>query len=270
MNLPSRPRLRRSGTGPPDYVGVGTLWAGAPWWHNVLLKHPDVERPPRSQRSLGFFQAFCQREMTEADVADYHARFPRRPGKLAGEWSQRYMFDFWTPRLLHRAAPEARLLVLVADPIERYRKKLGTELRERAPEHATYYMAETVTRGRYASQLEDLWRYYAPERTLVLQYEACRLDPVAEYRRTLRFLGLRDDYEPFTSLRTRVGTAVRRALTRREPRTELWPDLETALRAELEDEVRELKRLVPELDLTLWPGFADLADPAEKAVAEAV
>jgi hypothetical protein len=35
----------------------------------------------------------------------------------------------------------------------------------------------------------------------------------------------------------------------------LWPDLEAALRAELEGEIRDFKALVPELDLSLWPSF---------------
>ena len=40
---------------------------------------------------------------------------------------------------------------------------------------------------------------------------------------------------------------------------ELWPDIEIPLLAELEPDVRELQKLVPELDLSLWPSFASLA-----------
>jgi hypothetical protein len=39
----------------------------------------------------------------------------------------------------------------------------------------------------------------------------------------------------------------------------LWPELILALRTVLDPEVRELAALVPGLDLTLWPHFADLA-----------
>lgn len=265
MRLPNPLPRRRAGSGPPDYVGVGTLWAGAGWWHNVLLKHPDVEGGRWSERSLGFFVPFCDRAMTDADVRAYHDYFPRRPGRIAGEWSQRYMFDFWTPALLHRAAPDAKLLVLLTDPIERYRKRLGSELRKRPPEQAAYYMAETLARGRYATQLRSLWDFYAPERTLVLQYERCRQDPLAEYVRTLRFLGLRDDFEPFSRVRTRISTAARRVVTRRHPRTELWPEVRDALRSELTREMLDLKRLVPDLDLDLWPGFEGLDTPAGDA-----
>lgn len=261
-----RTRLGRATTGPPDFVGVGAPGAGRLWWLLCLMKHPDVERRRRSQRALGFFQSFCSRPMEDADIAEYHAKFPRRPGKVTGEWSQRYMGDFWTPALLHRAAPEAKLLVLLCDPIERYRKKLALELLKRPPENAAYYMTDTVVRGRYASQLRVLFDLFGPERVLVLQYERCRADPAGEYARTLRFLSLRDDFEPFSRLRTRVGTVVRRFLSRRV-RTELWPDLAEALRADLEPEMLELRDMVPDLDFTLWPGFAHLAEPAPAPVA---
>lgn len=260
--LPSRVLPVRGPVGPPDYVGLGTSMSGAPWWHNVLLKHPDVERRPPTERALTFFAPFCDREFTDEHVAAYHARFPRRPGKMVGEWSQRYLLDFWTPPLLRRAAPDAKLLVIVSDPIARYRKRLWTEVKMRPADQVAYYMAETPIRGQYAHQLRHLWRYFPPEQTLVLQHERCRVDPVGEYRRTLRFLGLRDDFEPFTRVRARLGTALRRAVARREPRQDLWPELADALRAELEPDVLDLASLVPHLDLDLWPGFEGLRDSA--------
>lgn len=262
--------LGRARTGPPDFVGVGTTAAGTLWWLSLLLKHPDVEARRRSRRSLGYFQPFCHQEMTQEDVAAYHRHFPRRPGKLAGEWSQRYLGDFWTPPLLKRAAPDAKLLVLLSDPIDRYRRKLAAELRERPPENAAYYMSETVTRGRYASQLRTLWELFDPERTLVLQYEKCRADPLGEYARTLRFLELRDDFEPITRLRTRALAAAGRLLARREPTTDLWPELEDGLREELRAEIIDLRTLVPDLDTGLWPGFAGVAADPARPLAERV
>ena len=110
-----------SETGPPDFIGVGAVAAGGGWWLRMLLAHPEVRGPDARRRGLEFFSPFCAREMTDADVAAYHAHFPRRPGTVTGEWTGRYMCDAWTPPLLRRAAPDARLLVMVADPIERYR-----------------------------------------------------------------------------------------------------------------------------------------------------
>src|SRR5690606_30308301 len=113
--MPSRPRLgrlrrgRARRPGPPDFIGVGALGSGTAWWHGLLLRHPDVTGPATGERALQFFAPFCDRELTDADVAAYHSRFEHRPGKVTGEWTGRYMQDAWTPPLLARVAPEARL-----------------------------------------------------------------------------------------------------------------------------------------------------------------
>ena len=54
------------------------------------------------------------------DARRYHAFFPRPVGGKAGEWTPRYMVDFWTPALLREAAPSAKILVMLRDPFERF------------------------------------------------------------------------------------------------------------------------------------------------------
>ena len=107
----------RDRSGPPSFVGVGFERAGAEWWFDRLLAHPDVEPPHDGVRAMHFFDPFCGREMTAEDVADYHRAFRHRDGAVTGEWTPRYLADPWTPRLLARAAPEAKVLVMVADPV---------------------------------------------------------------------------------------------------------------------------------------------------------
>jgi hypothetical protein len=262
-------------TGPPDYVGVGAYRSATAGWYGCLLEHPEIERVAPGQGWRHFFDDFCVRPMEDADVARYHADFPRRPGQVCGEWRPRYMYDPWTPRLLKRAAPEAKLLVLLGDPIARYRVNLAAELaldRERDQER---YMPDIVGRARYATQLRRLRECFAPERILVLQHERCRDDPVGQYRRTLAFLGVDPEFLPPRQRRRRGGeddrdlrfptpgeTVKRRlvqALTRRrdpEP-PPLWPDLVAALHEELDAEMEQLQELVPDLDVSLWPHFRE-------------
>jgi hypothetical protein len=284
--LLERVAIRRRGTrtGPPDFVGVGTVSSRSDWWLDLLLEHPGVEPRRRAKRALHFFDEFCTREMSEADVAVYHSRFPRRAGRIAGEWTPRYMYDVWTPMLLHRAAPQAKLLVLLSDPVERYRRTIARKVSAATSEEELRYMTDAAGRGRYASQLRVLSAFYERDQILVLQYEQCLADPFGQYARTLRFLGLADDFRPkrlrllhpqeilspYRRARRLVGDA-RRFLLRRSvvPRPDLWPDLELSLLVDLEPDVRELKSMVPELDLALWPSFAQLdeADVPDRASA---
>jgi hypothetical protein len=241
-------------TGPPDYVGVGAQRSGTTWWFRILLEHPQI-RAARAEdygrkKETHFFDQFCAREMTDADVAGYHAMFPRKPGQIAGEWTPRYMANVWTPRLIARAAPEAKILVMLRDPIERYRS--GIVHREtRAPHRRPETIhADAIERGRYATQLERLFRTFDRDRVLVLQYERCRQDPAGQYRRTLEFLGVDPAFEPDQERPRGTTTAA--------GKKELWDDMRTTLRTALAGEVARLPELVPELDLSLWPNFADV------------
>ncbi len=236
--------------GPPDFVGVGAQRSGTTWWYGLLGDHPGIHGGAKEQH---FFDAYFGRVFTDADVAAYHRRFRRPPGKLIGEWTPRYMHDFWTPALLRRAAPEARILVLLRDPLERLRSGLGHELdgfvrdvRTRRRDYAGALVAsDALARSLYARQLRGLLEHFDESQVLVLQYERCVADPAAELRRTYEFLGADPaDHIPGT-LRAPVGRA--------QPRRELArPVLEPAIDAIRED-AAELSAIASGIDLELWP-----------------
>jgi hypothetical protein len=285
-------RLRGGEPGPPDFIVVGAAGSGAWWWFRQLLAHPEIKPPHARRYSLRYFERFCAGEMTEADIAAYHACFPRLRGAISGEWSGRYMLDPWTPPLLKRAAPDAKLLVVLADPIGRYRAIFADRRSSREPGQK-FFMADVVDRRSHASQLRRLHRFFDPAQILVLQYEHCRRQPLSEYRRTLEFLGVREaGFAPrrmrrraagkpealYVELLTRLGLpeGTKRRLTERltgrpdeRETVELWPDLEAALHTALDPEVEQLAVMVPELDLSLWPNFAQLAGRERAAVPSA-
>jgi hypothetical protein len=238
-------------TGPPDFVGVGAQRSGTTWWFEMLLEHPAIRAPRGGRKELHFFDRFGIEALTDADVDAYHALFPRAPGELAGEWTPRYMADAWTPLLLRRAAPDARILIMLRDPIERYRSGVLHRL-ERAPQARRGMIAsDAVERGRYAWQVRTMREAFGAERVLVLQYERCREDPVGQYRRTLAFLGA-EDHVPDAFSRPRGSTTE----SRKSP---LWPGFVAAMQTTLTPDVAELAQLVPELDVALWPNFAAAA-----------
>jgi hypothetical protein len=248
------------------------------WWQSALFAHPQIRPPHAGDVALHYFDAFSRRGFEEADAARYHAHFPAREGAVAGEWTSRYFYDGWTPALMRRAAPEARVIVLLNDPVEHFGNVFSARLAEPREEGKSLYLADVADRRAYASHLTRLRRFYDPERILVLQYERCRRDPLGQYRRTLRFLGVRDDFAPrrlrrraagkpesaLVALGLRLGLPegtrhrVLERLGRRVPvqPAELWPDLEASLHATLDPEVEALQDLVPDLDLSLWPSFA--------------
>lgn len=235
----------------PDFVGVGTQRSGTSWWFATLQRHPQISPGTESRKELHYFDRFCREGFGAGDIAAYHAKFPGSGGLLRGEWTPRYMCDFWTPRLLSRAAPEARLLVLLRDPVERYRSGVEHESVLNGGDRLQQLkliVNVALERSRYHRQLTRLLDYFPRSQLLLLQYERCVADPRREFRRTLDFLGAAEFELDEAELRKTAGTVTRRS--------ELPAQLREALVGELGQDVSMLRSDFPELDLGLWPDFA--------------
>jgi hypothetical protein len=240
-------------TGSPDFVGIGAQRCGTSWWYAAAIRsHPQVQGSALG-KEVHFFDRFWRGE-APPDLASRYARlFPRPEGKLTGEWTPGYMADFWAPALLRQAAPDARLLVMLRDPVERYRSALAF-VRRRVGEREELRPAslrEAMWRGFYHEQLRRVLELFPREQVLVLQYERCVAKPVAELERTCRFLGLRSRRRPPQRLVAPPDSAPAKAALNEATRREL-----TAL---YRPEVRRLVELAPEVDLALWPNFRALA-----------
>jgi hypothetical protein len=234
--------------GPPDFVGIGAQRCGTSWWFSLLAEHPDVVP---ATKELHYFDRFGDREFGAAEICRYHALFPQPGSQLRGEWTPRYMHDFWTPALLARAAPRARLLTILRDPVERFRSavQLGVDLRDRRPNRSgPMFVSDALERGRYHRQLSRMLEYFPAEQLLVLQYERCVAEPLGCYRQTLSFLGLaKHDPDP-AALRRRVGWATTSATP--------LAHLDERLAAELGEDVERLLAQFPQIDPALWPNFS--------------
>jgi hypothetical protein len=246
--LPQPPAAPQGWTaGPPDYVGVGTARSGTTWWDSLISAHPRVSRPATTPKEIHFFDGLWRGPLSDADISRYHAFFARPAGHLSGEWTPGYMLDVWTPRLLRQAAPDARLLVLLRDPVERFRS--GRTLAEnRFTVGATARAAANAAfnRGIYADQLQRLWSAFPREQVLVLQYERCVADPAAELRRTYEFIGLDPGIPAGLDLGGRVNES-------RGPKVTLsaWQEEQLVRRYAPENE-RLAALLGDDLDLSLW------------------
>lgn len=231
---------------PPDYVGVGTARSGTTWWDSLINRHPLVSRPESTPKEAHFFDGRWEQGLTARDIERYHMLFTRPQGHLSGEWTPGYMLDAWTPRLLHEAAPEARLLVLLRDPVERFRSgRTLAENRLTVGSTARAAANAAFNRGIYADQLLRLWQAFPREQVLVLQYERCVADPRAQLARTFEFIGLEPELDRGVDLGARINDS-------RGPKVTLgeWQTDQLVRRYAPENE--RLATLLPELDLSLW------------------
>lgn len=197
----------------PAFVVVGTKRGGSTALFEYLVSHPQVRRG-NVRKGSRYFDMHYDRGWRW-----FRSTFPLAlPGRglITGEASPYYMFHPLAPQRIATALPEARLLAVLRDPVDRawshwqFERRLGhenlpfEEAIAREPErlagqaeriaaggdsfaHRHYsYLA----RGRYAEQLERLYQLFPPEQVLVCQSEALLADPDAVLARAWSFLGL--------------------------------------------------------------------------------
>jgi hypothetical protein len=252
---PSAPPALPTGwhAGPPDFVGVGVQRGGTTRWFDLIVSHPEVTQPTDA-KELHYFDRYYTGGCTSADLRQYQEYFPRNGNSKVGEWTPMYMSAPWVPELLAAAAPDTRLLVLLRDPIERYVSGLEHSARiarERGAPLSQHAPLEAFERGFYSAQLTRLTQSFDRSQILILQYERCVTEPHNELRRTFEFLGLRAlDFAADVHARPNATNSTKATLDDR---------IRRCLIRSYTSDVVSLTSSFPEVDLTLWPNFAELA-----------
>jgi len=255
---PPRPPACPEGwvTAPPDFVGVGAQRCGTTWWFRQIMLHPRVFFDDGVHRKeVHYFDSLSGVDgLSPEQVAFYARYFPRPPhGRLVGEWTPRYLYDPWVPSQLAQAAPRARVLVMLRDPVERYVS--GVRWQSRLLDGSgggTVPTLEMITeqqrrRSLYAEQIARLLEAFPREQVLILQYERCRDRYEEELERTYEFLGLDSAFRPPPDNRPEptAGSAL--------------PDAEGAdLARRYAADVKRLIEIAPEIDASMWPNVRDL------------
>jgi hypothetical protein len=208
----------------PDFLVIGAQKAGTTSLYAYLVAHPDICAAGRKE--VHYFDLNHER-----GPGWYRSMFPLRAAararalrtgrpQLTGEASPYYLFHPLAPERAAALVPDAKLVVLLRDPVERawshYRHEVraGREplsfadaldaeperlagtveaIRAGAPpsvweNHRRY---SYVARGRYAEQLRAWLAVFEREQLLVLRAEDLFAAPEQQWRRTLDFLGVR-------------------------------------------------------------------------------
>jgi hypothetical protein len=245
----------------PDFMVIGAQKAGTTSLYAYLSTHPDIL--PAAHKEIHYFDVhYAEGERW------YRAMFPTRrridaagqpDGRrvVTGEASPYYLFHPLAARRAADTVPDARLVVLLRDPIERawshYRHEVragrerlsfvdalaaeptrlsGAEaaLRAGLANAATvaHRTSSYIARGRYAQQLRRWLEHYPRESLLVVQAEDLFDAPVREFGRVVEHLGVAQMREPRFDVfnagrRTPIDPDARADLTEvfREPNAEL-------------------------------------------------
>jgi len=182
----------------PNLIVIGAQKCGTTSLHYYLSLHPQISMA--GAKELNFFIA--DRNWPRG-VAWYQSHFTR-PAPVRGESSPGYSNYPWHPGVAQRMAdllPDARLIYLVRDPIQRvvshylHRHSLGLEHRPLAEALADPGPDNPlVTRSRYHWQLQQFLPFYPLERILIIAAEDLYYHRLETLRRIFAFLGVDPDF----------------------------------------------------------------------------
>lgn len=153
---------------PPNYLVIGGQRCGSSWIHKCLDEHPQVFTA--NPKELHFFNRHF-----ENGVPWYLNHFHPSLDHLAwGEVTPDYIADNESPRRAAEVCPDAKLVLIMREPIERaysiYRLKMGTSLNYPTFEEAISNHPEILEHGLYFKHITNWYRYFSPDQFLFLTY----------------------------------------------------------------------------------------------------
>ena len=196
----------------PDFLIIGAQKAGTTALYAYLRRHPQITGP--SWKEVSFFDRHYAR-----GEAWYRGNFPNalRARAHVGEASPSYLFHPLAPERVAALVPQAKLIALVRNPVDRafshyqHEVALGREplsfedalkaederlrgeeermLAEPAYFSHAWWNYTYHARGRYAEQLERWLAAFSSEQLLILPSEDLLADAERSHVRVLEFLG---------------------------------------------------------------------------------
>lgn len=193
----------------PDFMIIGAQKCGTSSLFHYLSSAPDVERSARKE--LRYFSTRWAR-----GILWYRSHFSLRarlPGRITGEASPNYLFHPAAPQRAAQAVPDARLIVLLRDPVDRayshywHSRRRGVEdlgfaaalkaessrLAHADPndQASSYYRHSYLARGRYVEQLVRWLELFAANQIVVVQSERLFEHPTRVTQDICSFLRVR-------------------------------------------------------------------------------
>ncbi len=180
----------------PNLIIIGAPKAGTTSLHYYLSLHPEISMS--KQKELRFFS---HQRNWQRGLAWYESQFSDHT-KVVGEASpsySQYPRFAETPERIFAVVPNAKLIYMVRDPVERlishytFAYSCGNENRTflealHDPENRYFYAS------RYYLQIERYLKYFPREKILVISREDLHLNSLLTLQTVFRFLDVDDSF----------------------------------------------------------------------------
>jgi hypothetical protein len=227
----------------PNLVVIGAGKCGTTSLYHYLRAHPEISMS--GMKELAFF---VREANWSRGIGWYQSWFADTSAAVRGEASPqytRYPQLRGVPERMHSVIPDAKLIYLVRDPIERlvsyYVDRFARGFEDRALADAiTLSPADPYTSpSMYGRQLEQYLPYYPLERILVVAQEDLLRRRRDSLREIFRFLGVDDSFDSSRFDRLKNTSRPKRRVVRRprwlprDPSPAPWGRLPWRVRAQM-------------------------------------
>lgn len=171
---------------------IGVNKCGTNWLYHLLSHHPDVFMSERKEMDF-----FNDHKLAPSNLDAYHDYFPFNDDyTYFGEASAHYHDGEQTAQKLHRYNPNAKLLAIVRDPIDRlhsqyrYFKQLGLLDETVSVEEAIDERETLVQYSHYEHTLPDFADHFDPDHFKIVSLEEGKENPQVLWQDLLDYLEL--------------------------------------------------------------------------------
>ena len=206
----------------PSFIIIGAQRCGTTSLYDYLSHHPQII--PSPVKELFYFDDYYTRP-----IEWYKSFFPTKKEQeklerdlvarvITGEASPSYFFHPYAAKRIKETLPQVKLILVLRDPIERayshynhirrlnreplsFEEALAKEVERITPDieklaKDEFYKADQrrdysyLTRGYYAKQLTEWYKYFPKEQLLVVQSEEFYRETPRVYNEIVEYLGL--------------------------------------------------------------------------------
>jgi hypothetical protein len=170
----------------PTWLGIGAQRSGTTWFTDLLTQHPAVGLGTNGKKEQQLLHKVADGRV---EAAEYLDLFPA-DGVHRGDWTPQYLRHASAPATAARLVPDAPVLVLLRDPVERFRSAMRlAATRGKSWPYPVPITIQTWS-GFYADQLDAWAAAVGRERMHVMVYEEVRRDPQAAVDEVWRLIGV--------------------------------------------------------------------------------